>query len=149
MKSLNRIAPALVSTIFLFAAPAFAQTGGGMGQGMRMNMPKYDTATVVTVKGTVQDVQEGMHAGRMRSHGGLHLVLKTDTESYTVLVGPAQFVKDKGFTFAKDDTIEVTGSKVKFNDKDAIIAREIKKADKTLTLRDEKGVPAWSMGRRP
>jgi DNA/RNA endonuclease YhcR with UshA esterase domain len=151
MKSLNRIALALVSTIFLFAVPAFAQAGGGMGQGqgMRMNMPRYDASTVVTVKGTVQDVQEGISAGRMRSRGGLHLLLKTDTESYTVLVGPAQFVKDKGFTFAKDDAIEVTGSKVKFNDKDAIIAREIKKADKTLTLRDEKGVPAWSMGRRP
>jgi DNA/RNA endonuclease YhcR with UshA esterase domain len=79
---------------------------------------------------------------------GLHLTLKTDTGSLNVLVGPARFVKEKNFTFVKSDQLEVTGSKVKFNGSDAIIAREIKKGDKTLTLRDEKGVPAWPMGRR-
>jgi hypothetical protein len=43
----------------------------------------------------------------------------------------------------------VTGSKVKYDGGDALVAREIKKGDKVLTLRDEKGNPAWSMGRRP
>lgn len=160
MKPLNRTVLALVSIVFLFPVLAFAQMGGGMGQGMRM-MPKYDPATVVTVKGTVQEVQEGMmrsgqmgqmnqsaQTGQRRPRGGMHLTLKTDTGSFNVLVGPAQFVKDKDFTFAKGDEVTVTGSKVKFNGSDAIIAREIKKGDKTLTLRDEKGVPAWPMGRR-
>jgi hypothetical protein len=159
-----------------------------MGANQRQRMPKYDPATVVTVRGTVDDVQEGMmqrgHLGSMgqmgmqpgqmnssamagqtgmmehgqmnssantgqmgrRNHMGLHLTLKTENATYTVLVGPVQFVKDKGFAFAKGDEIEVTGSKVKYGD--ALIAREIKKGDKTLTLRNEQGIPEWSRGPR-
>lgn len=142
-----------ITPVVLFLAPAtFAQTGMGGGMGQGMHMPKYDPSTVVTMKGTVEEVQEGMmHFGQMgqmqgMGHMGLHLILKTGKESLTVLVGPAGFVKDKGFTFAKGDQIEVTGSRVKYNDTDAVIAREIKKGDKTLTLRDEKGVPEWSRG---
>jgi hypothetical protein len=156
MKNVQKMfASVLISVVVLFLASAgFAQmgTGGGMGQGM--HMPKYDPATVVTVKGTVQEVQEGMmQSGRMgqmkgMDHMGLHLILKTDSASLTVLVGPSSFVKEKNFTFTKGDQIEVTGSKVKYDSADAVIAREIKKGDKTLTLRDEKGVPEWSMGRQ-
>jgi DNA/RNA endonuclease YhcR with UshA esterase domain len=65
-----------------------------------------------------------------------------------VLVGPSSFLQEKNFSFAKGDQIEVTGSKVKYGTSDAIIAREIKKGDKVLTLRNEKGVPEWSMGRQ-
>jgi hypothetical protein len=36
--------------------------------------------------------------------------------------------------------IDVTGSKVKYNNTDAVMAGEIKKGDKTLTLWDEKGI---------
>lgn len=153
MKHLHdMIALTLIAPVVLFLAPAtLAQMGsGGMGQGM--HMPKYDPSTVATVKGTVEEVQEGMmqsgQMGQMKGmgHMGLHLILKTDKESLTVLVGPAGFVKDKGFSFAKGDQIEVTGSRVKYNDRDAVIAREIKKGDKTLTLRDEKGIPEWSRG---
>ena len=165
MKSTQRmIVRILVAALVLFIAPAvFAQMGQGMGkgmgQGMGMHMPKYDTATVVTVKGTIEEVQQTMmpsgqkggmtQSGQMGMHHmGLHLVLKTDKESLTVLVGPAQFVKDKDFTFTKGDEIEVTGSKVKYNNADAIIAREIKKGDKTLTLRNDQGIPEWSKGNR-
>ena len=95
----------------------------------------------------MQSGQMGQMQGM--GHMGLHLVLKTDKETLTVLVGPSSFVKEKNFTFAKGDQVEVTGSKVKYNDTDAVIARAIKKGDKTLTLRDEKGVPEWSKGRHP
>lgn len=86
--------------------------------------------------------------GQMKGmeHMGMHLVVKTESETLTVLIGPSSFVKEKNFTFAKGDQIEVTGSKVKYDDKDAVIARDIKKGDKTLTLRNEKGIPEWSMG---
>ncbi|HUO24024.1 MAG TPA: hypothetical protein VMU61_00055 [Candidatus Aquilonibacter sp.] len=148
----SRMATAAVA---LVASLAFAQMGmgqgmgGGMGQGMGRHMPMYDPSTETTVKGTVQDVQEGGtnsgHMGHMH-HQGIHLLLKTDDATYPVMVGPSSFVKDKDFEFAKGDQIEVTGSKVKFHDKDALIARQIKKGDKVLTLRDEKGTPEWPMG---
>lgn len=116
---------------------------GQMGQGMGMH---YDPSTLVTVKGTVQDVQQGTApAGHQQMGGmGVHLVLKTDKETETILVGPQGFLTQKNFSFSNGDQIEVTGSKVKYGNTEAIIAREIKKGDKTLTLRNEQGIPLWS-----
>ena len=69
-------------------------------------------------------------------------------ETLEVRLGPTTFLEKEKFTFAKGDQIEVTGSKVKIEGADALIAREVKKGGKTLTLRDAQGVPAWSGGRR-
>jgi hypothetical protein len=55
---------------------------------------------------------------------------------------------DKNFTFAKGDPIEIIGSNVKIDGADVVIAREIIKGGKTLTLRNAQGVPVWSKGRR-
>jgi DNA/RNA endonuclease YhcR with UshA esterase domain len=141
--------------VVLGAPFVFAQTGMGQGMGQGKHMPKYDPSTIATVKGTIQEVQEGMmqsgqmgHMGQM-NHMGTHLALKADDKTYTVLVGPSSFVKEKNFTFGKGDQIEVTGSKVNYDGSDALVAREIKKGDKVLTLRDEKGIPEWSRARRP
>ena len=76
------------------------------------------------------------------------MILKTDKETLEVRLGPTTFLEKEKFTFAKGDQIEVTGSKVKIEGADALIAREVKKGGKTLTLRDAQGVPAWSGGRR-
>jgi hypothetical protein len=122
------------------------QMGQGMGQGQMGQGMHYDPSTVVTVKGTVQEVQqETAPAGHQQMGGmGVHLVLKTDKETETILVGPQGFLTQKNFSFSNGDKIEVTGSKVKYGDTEAIIAREIKKGDQTLTLRNEQGIPLWS-----
>jgi hypothetical protein len=52
-------------------------------------------------------------------------------------------VTSKHFDFAKGDAITVTGSKVKMGGQDVVIAREIKKGDQVLTLRDARGFPLW------
>ena len=49
---------------------------------------------------------------------------------------------------AKGDQIEVIGSKIKYQDADALIAREVKKAGKVLTLRHARGFPVWSRRNR-
>jgi hypothetical protein len=59
-------------------------------------------------------------------------------------------VSSQGFSFAKGDQVEVIGSRVRMDSTDGVIAREIKKDDKVLTLRDAQGFPKWSRaGRRP
>lgn len=78
---------------------------------------------------------------------GTHLVVKFDAETLPVHVGPSAYVEQKGFSFAQGDQIEVTGSKIKFEGNDVIVAREIKKGDMVLTLRNKQGIPAWSRGR--
>jgi hypothetical protein len=125
-----------IATMACLALAAFAQSGG--------NRPRnYDPSTEVKVNGTVQKVIET--SGR-RGSPGKHLTLKTSNRTYEVHVGPSAFVSRNGFSFAAGDEIEVTGSKL--NQGDTIIAREIKKDGKVLTLRDSQGIPKWSRGQR-
>jgi hypothetical protein len=108
-------------------------------------MPRYDTATETTYKGTVEEIRQHDRAGMAGT--GTHLIVKSDDKTLDVHLGPTDFLAAQQMSFAKGDQIEVTGSKVKVADAEAIIAREVKKGDKTLTLRDAQGVPKWSRGR--
>jgi hypothetical protein len=130
-----------IAVLTLGAASALAQGGRGQGAGHL-----YDPATETTVKGTVEEVKQV--SGARGGLGGTHLILKTDKETLEVHLGPTAFLEKEKFTFAKGDQIEVTGSKVKIGAADALLARVVKKGDKTLTLRNVQGVPAWSGGRR-
>jgi hypothetical protein len=129
---------------------AFAQPPSGRGMG-RMG---YDKATEVTVTGTVESVAtqemgfgQGRGAGMMM--GGTHLMLKTATETLDVRLGPTRWLADQKFEIAKGDTLQIVGSTITFNGAKALIAREITKGDRTLTLRNADGFPAWAgRGRR-
>ncbi len=116
-----------------------------MAQGRRNRARGYDPATEVTVTGKVEEVQQ---ISRNGGWGGTHLTLKTKDETLDVHLGPSAFVADQGFTFAKGDQLEVTGSKTAYAGKGALVARTVKKGDKTLTLRDSSGIPLWSRGPR-
>jgi len=135
--------------LLLGALLASAQDPGHKGMGMGMGMGMYDTKTETTFKGTVDSAQQG-GSGRMMMMMGDHLMVKTGDETREVMLGPSKYVSDQGFTFAKGDAIEVTGSKMTMSGKDSIIAREVVKDGKTLTLRDKTGKPLWAgqmMGR--
>ena len=119
---------------------------GQQGMGGPKGSPRYDPKTEVTVKGSVEDVKE--HPSRNGRHTGQHVTLKTESGNLDVYLGPTDYWKQHGFELANGDSIEVTGSKTRVDDKDVVIAREVKKGDKTVTLRNADGVPAWSGGRR-
>jgi hypothetical protein len=121
------------------------------GPMMGAGMPNYDTATEVTLKGTVEAVKQIQGMQGRQGMGGTHLTIKTEKESIDVHVGPSWFLQQHKMTFSKGDQLEVTGSRVKFENADALLAREIKKGEQTLTLRNAQGVPAWAgmgMGRK-
>lgn len=126
----------------LAAVPAGAQRGMGGPRGA----PRYDPKTEVTVQGTVEELKEYPSPRGWRT--GQHVMLKTDQGAVEVHLGPTDYWKANGFELAKGDSIEVTGSKVKVDDAEVLLAREVKKGEKTVTLRDAKGVPAWARGRR-
>lgn len=100
----------------------------------------YDPATETVCKGTVEAVEQAAR----RPMAGVHLSVKVGEETKTVLLGPSSFVSGKDFAFAKGDSVEVTGSKISTRGKEYIVAREVVKNGKTLTLRDRNGVPAWA-----
>ena len=125
-------------------ALSVATTYGQKRRGQTMGMPQYDTATEVTLTGTVTKVEP--HAARMGGNG-THLVVSFDSETLTVHVGPSNYLAQQGFSFAAGEQIEVTGSRIKFQGTDVLIAREIKQGDKVLRLRNSQGIPAWSRNR--
>jgi hypothetical protein len=129
------------ATLLTASTLAWAQAGRGQGGGRN-----YDTATEVAISGTVDEVRN--IPGPAGGPGGLHLMLRSDAGVDEVHLGPAAFVRSKGFEFVKGDAITVTGSKRKVGGQDVVIAREVKKGDKVLTLRDAKGFPLWSGGGR-
>ncbi len=100
----------------------------------------YDPTTETTATGTVTDVVQVTHQGRSP---GTHLKLKTGSGPVTVQLGPTSYLESQKASFAKGDQVTVTGSQVN----KAIIAREVKKGDSTLTLRDKQGIPKWAHGR--
>lgn len=124
-------------TLSLAVSIAYAQRQKGQMQGM----PRYDTATEVTLLGTITTVET--HKGKM-GWNGTHLVVRFDAETLTVHVGPSKYLEQQKFSFASDEQIEVTGSRIKSDGGDFLIAREIKKGDHVLTLRNAQGIPAWS-----
>jgi hypothetical protein len=117
-----------------------------MGQGK--GMPKYDPATEITIKGTVEEVKEQSCPTCGRNQTGTHLIVRSDAGTFDAHLGPTSFLAKNKFSFAKGDQVEIIGSKVKMDGADALLAREVKKGGKTLTLRNAQGVPAWSGVRR-
>lgn len=134
----------IVAALLAVAMPTVGQTGGRpacRGGGV------YSSASEVTVSGTVESVST---TARTRSGGGLHLILRTDTGALEVDLGPSAFVTAQGFAFSKDDQVTVVGARTARAQRDVVIARQIDKGGKVLTLRDACGIPLWSRrGGRP
>lgn len=129
----------LATPVAVFAEAAAGQAGGTDRRGAGRS---YNPATETTLTGTVENVQETSARGRGR--GGLHLTLRTDSGTSDVRLGPAAYVRSKDFQLTKGDSITVTGSKITLDQQEVIVAREVKKGDKALTLRDAQGRPLWS-----
>ena len=102
--------------------------------------PKYDTSTETKIKGTIEDLKipEKGHEKEI-----VHLTMKDGDQNLDIYVCPKSFMDDMGVTFSKGDEITFTGSKVKQDGADMMLAREIVKGQDTLVFRDDKGKPVW------
>jgi DNA/RNA endonuclease YhcR with UshA esterase domain len=135
-----------VVVMVLAVSTAFAQkpdtpAAAATSSASHSAMPKYDVAKEVTIKGTVEDVKE-MTMGK--GEAGVHLMVKTGTETIEVRLCPSGYLKDFEVAFSKGQQVEVTGSRVKVDDKEVILAREVVQGNNTVTLRDKQGGPVWT-----
>jgi hypothetical protein len=103
--------------------------------------PHYDVATVIDVDATVMDLRE---VTRDNPLSGLHLTVKIESGTMDVFLGPVDFLKGFEITFAKGDKIEIIGSKIKFGGAHIVLARQVRRDETTLYLRDAKGKPHWA-----
>lgn len=145
MKRTVIISAAVIAVFFVFlSSVSFAQggkNGGGWGPGTSYSR-LYNAKTVETLSGRVEKV-ELFTPGKGMSQG-VHILVKTDKESIPVHLGPSWYIDRQGVKLEPGDKVQVTGSRVTYKDKPAIIASEVKKGEQTLKLRDVSGVPVWS-----
>ena len=114
----------------------------------------YDTNSEETFKGIVTEVKMGRSAlywlSQIHTLGLGHkgeqekqLVMKTDTDTVEIHLGPTAFLTERKMDIGKGDALEVTGSHATIAQAHVVLAREIRKADSTWTLRDATGQPLW------
>lgn len=118
-----------LAAIAVLATSAFAQTP-----------PKYDASTETKVKGVIQELKLVPPSGGKPI---VYLAMKGSPDPFQVFLCPKKFLDDMGIAFKADDEIEITGSKIKQDGGDLILAREVLKSGETLTLRFKDGKPAW------
>ncbi len=102
--------------------------------------PIYDPATTVEFTGVVTASREVPRGSPMH---GLHLTVESGKESFDVYLGPADFMKQFNFRFAKGDRIDTVGSKLKVAGTNVVLAREVRRQSQTVYLRDSGGNPYW------
>jgi hypothetical protein len=102
--------------------------------------PGYDIAAVVTVTGVVRDHHESTAPA---DHPGLHLVVQVaaETEPVEVHTCPMRFLKALDFAVETGDTLTIVGSRPSGGP--IVVARELKKGNLSLNVRDAKGEPLW------
>ncbi len=133
----GRIKPLLVGLFLLpCLASGFAQNASPTDHGA----PKYDRQTETKTKGIIDEVKL-LALGSRKDF--VQLVVKSGDDKFPVYVCPKPFQDEMGIIFAKGDEIAVTGSKVKQEAVDVILARELVRGTDTLMFRDDKGNAVW------
>jgi hypothetical protein len=149
MKKFGRFI-SLIGTLALVLATtaAWGQAGlgpgGGQGRGWGAGDPynrMFNPKTVETLSGEVVSVDK-FTPNKGMSYG-VHFTLKTEKATIPVHLGPSWYI-EKHVIIAAGDKVEVTGSRIMYQGKPAIIAAEVKKGDQVLMLRDAAGIPAWA-----
>ncbi|MGZ4874379.1 MAG: hypothetical protein ACXV5R_04330 [Candidatus Angelobacter sp.] len=128
----------LLLLLALVATFALAQTRG-KGQGP---MPRYDPSTEATITGTIEEIQ----TLDTMCQSGTHVTVKTDKGNTEVALGPTEFLADQKLELKKGDQVQIVGAKANTRRGEMFMARQITSGDKTVTLRDDKGMPSWPRG---
>ena len=102
--------------------------------------PKYDQKTETKTKGVVDEVKVSTLGTRKDF---VELMVKSGEDMIPIYLCPKPFEDEMGMTFSKGDQVFVTGSKVKQEAADVILAREVLKGTETLLFRDDKGNGIW------
>jgi len=104
------------------------------------SLPRYDLNTEMKTKGIVEEIKV-LPLGTRKDF--TELIIKSGDDKIYIYVCPKPFQEEMGISFSKGDEITVTGSKVKHEASDVILARQLAKGTDTLVFRDDKGNPVW------
>jgi len=105
------------------------------------NVPKYNLAQEQTVKGVVQEIKD--YHCPISGSLGTHISIKTDSGELEVHLAPTKFLKDYDILLRKGADVVITGNKLEFDGKPAMVARLVKMGNNTFAFRDDTGRPNW------
>jgi len=103
-------------------------------------LPKYDLQTETKTNGVIDEVNQ-LSVGTRKDF--TELIVKSGDDTVHIYLCPRPFQDEIGVSFNKGDHVAVTGSKVKQEASEIILARELVKGTDTLMFRDNKGNPVW------
>ena len=81
--------------------------------------------------------------GATPDSGKVEVRLQSAGQSQLIRLGPVGFLKRSGVLLREGDTISVKGFPIAGMEGDLLVATELHKGEKTLSLRDTRGRPAW------
>jgi hypothetical protein len=116
------------------------------------------TAIVVSSDRRDRDVigynvlKERMFEGVVESKGHptgdlIYFSLKRANGIVEVQIGPKEFVERSGFKLNAGDRVTVIGMPVVMNERQVVLAREVKSMNGMLMVRDQVGRPLWEIDR--
>lgn len=124
----------VAASVLIMTAAAFCQATPSAGA------PKYDRQTEMKTKGIVEEINV-LTVGSRKDF--TELVLKSGDDKLHIYICPKPFQDEMGINFTKGDELAITGSKIKQETSEIILAREMVKGTDTLMFRDDKGKPVW------
>ncbi len=102
-----------------------------------------------STKAAVSDTAEGKIAeviylpGVTEDSGMVEIRLQSVGQTKVVRLAPSGFLKQSGLLLKEGDTLRIKGYPVDSMEGELLVATEIFKGDKSLSLRDSRGRPAW------
>lgn len=135
---MKRICAIISGVLLMFAIAAAQQAAPRTGQ----DVPKYDPAKQEAITGTIEVIHD--YQCPVSGSLGTHITLKAFSGgTFEAHLAPAAFLKEFGVKFNQSDTVTLTGTKVMFDGKPAILVRTAKVRNETFMFRDDKGRPLW------
>jgi len=103
--------------------------------------PSTKAAVTETTEGKIGEVI--YLPGATEDSGMVEIRVQSAGQARVVRLAPTGFLKQAGLLLREGDAVKVKGYPVASMDDDILVATEIDKGDKSLSLRDSRGRPAW------
>lgn len=113
-------------------------------QERRASGPPYDPSGEVTVSGVADGIETfAVPDGQVISL----LNVTVEGKPLVIILGPQRWFSEQRFSVEKGTAVQVTGlTGRRVNSKPAMLPRLVKAGSRTLTVRNEKGLPVWEAG---
>jgi len=140
LRRLGRFAPAAAFVVFFVIVLGFAPAASQDAVPKPGAPPKYDLLAETKSKGVVDEIKT-FDLGTRKDF--VQLIVKNGSDKVVIYLCPKPYEDEMAISFAKGDQISFTGSKIKIEEADVILVRELVKGTDTLMFRDGKGNPVW------